>query len=67
MSTTDQLFKDWGPREVYPITEDEFRLLLIEEGNQVWVVKNLDNNDGTFTNELKVAETKYLIVTQKKL
>ncbi len=67
MSTANQLFKDWGPREVYPITEDEFHSLLNEEGQQVWAKKNVDNKDGTFTNELKIGEGKFLIVTQKKL
>lgn len=67
MNVVKKLLKDWGNREVYPITEEEFYSLLSDYGNQTWTKKNMDNGDGTFTNELKIGDSMYLIVTQKTL
>jgi len=67
MSTTDRLFIEWGVRETYPITEEEFFALIKEEGDKTWTTENQDNGDGTYTNELSINGHKYKIVTQKKL
>ena len=67
MSTTDRLFIEWGVRETYPITEEEFFALIKEEGDKTWTTENQDNGDGTYTNELDINGHKYKIVTQKKL
>lgn len=67
MSTVEKLFIEWGVRETYPITEEEFFALVKEEGDKVWTTENQNNGDGTYTNELDINGHKYKIVTQKKL
>ncbi len=67
MTTIDRLFLEWGVRETYPITEEEFYSLLKEEGEKTWIIENEDNGDGTFTNELQINEHKYRIITSKML
>jgi hypothetical protein len=67
MTTTEHLFLEWGVRQTYPITEEEFYSLLKEEGEKVWIIENQANGDGTYTNQLDINGHKYIIVTSKKL
>ncbi len=67
MNVVEMLFNEWGLRETYPVTEEEFFTLIKEEGDKTWTTENQDNGDGTYTNELDINGHKYTIVTQKKL
>jgi|WetSurMetagenome_2_1015567.scaffolds.fasta_scaffold459064_1 hypothetical protein len=59
-----ELFSQWGERDVYPLTVEEFSVLKeIAESS----VLNRDNGDGTFYHEVCIENKKFALSTKGKI
>jgi len=60
----EEQVSSWGEKDLYLVTEDEFKILLSEGG--VITEDNLPNEDGTFFSSLLFQSRKFCISARKK-